>query len=342
MASAREDLCELLVNLMDQASRSPLDDRSYGVGVIGGMLEDLRPTGFYPDGAEFRRQVQPEWEALRQSVMAIFEDTPETARIHLPTRVAAAEALGQAGDPRLRLPKPGLGDSEWRQYWAEVPGGEFWMGAQTHTPNRPDYDTEASLDEDRADRNPVRLSAFLMGRFPVTVYEYEVYLQDRDLEPAPEMRFYQQLEYRNRPVVSITWKEAMAYCEWAGGRLPTEEEWEYAARGSDSLRYPWGNEPPAEEENNLANFGWNVGDASPVGLFPAGARTGLRNPGPGGERHGMDRKQLRQARPIQGAARRFLRRLSDESAGREPLRRSAGGSYRLLRVSLRARCDRLI
>ncbi|MGH9671843.1 MAG: formylglycine-generating enzyme family protein, partial [Bryobacteraceae bacterium] len=80
-----------------------------------------------------------------------------------------------------------------------------------------------------------------------------------------------QLEHGNRPIVGVSWFEAAAYCTWAGGRLPTEAEWEHAARGGRiGCKYTWGNEPP---DPSRANYGGNVGHPTPVGLYPKGATT---------------------------------------------------------------------
>jgi energy-coupling factor transporter ATP-binding protein EcfA2 len=255
-----------LFETIESAADGSLEQEAWLAGMIGSMLNDLRATPY-----RLPRDLQVRYQGLLGRVMAIF-NKDEAAKIPLATRVAAAEALGQAGDPRLRLPKPGLGDPCWPEYWVKVEGGEFWMGAQKHSPGRPHYDADAYGDEDRGDRNPERVPAFWMGKYPVTVSEYAVYLQDRGLEASGEMNFEEQLEHPGRPVVYVTWEEAEAYCEWAGGRLPTEVEWEYAARGRDSLRYPWGNEPTPDQDENLANFGMKVGHPAPVGVFPAGAQ----------------------------------------------------------------------
>jgi formylglycine-generating enzyme required for sulfatase activity len=121
-----------------------------------------------------------------------------------------------------------------------------------------------------------------MGRYPVTVYNYLQFIEsggyrDEKLWTAGGYGAYSepdhwpiQLRYPNRPVVYVNWFEAGAYCAWAGGKLPTEAEWECAARSvREGARYPWGDEAPDAHRANAGESG--PGHLTPVGLYPEGA-----------------------------------------------------------------------
>lgn len=147
-----------------------------------------------------------------------------------------------------------------------IPPGEFWMGA---TPG----DTEARTGE--KPRHRVKITeGFWMSETPVTVAAYKRFIEERPhrkMPPAPE--FNPDWTNEDHPIVSVTWDDARAYCDWAGGRLPTEAEWEYAARGGqDGLKYPWGNDITPEHAN-YAGSKWRGTspvrsyDANPWGLY---------------------------------------------------------------------------
>jgi formylglycine-generating enzyme required for sulfatase activity len=227
-------------------------------GLLGAMVRDLRPLDYRPG--------DPRYHELLTAVLGIF-DSNMAKCIDLRVRLGAAEALGQAGDPRLN-----------EDNWVTIEAGEFWMGAQKDDPSQPNYDPEAKDDE-----GPVRLvklGAYQIGKFPVTVSEYQRFV---DADGYAEVQWWSAggfgantepkswldwVLHPNRPVVGVTWYEASAYCEWAGVRLPTGSEWERAARGRDGRKYPWGGGDP---DPVRANFKAGVMDLTPVGLYPAGA-----------------------------------------------------------------------
>jgi formylglycine-generating enzyme required for sulfatase activity len=143
-----------------------------------------------------------------------------------------------------------------------IPPGEFSMGATSG-------DTEAGADEKPRHRVGIT-EGFWLGETPVTTAAYKRFVSERpDFKMPPPPGFNPEWSKQDHPVVRVTWDEAQAYCAWAGGRLPTEAEWEYAARGGrDGLKYPWGNEITPENANY---YGGKWKGTSPVGSYPANA-----------------------------------------------------------------------
>jgi formylglycine-generating enzyme required for sulfatase activity len=153
-----------------------------------------------------------------------------------------------------------------------IPAGEFWMGSDQH-------DKDAWDDEKR--RHRLYLAPFWMARYPVTNDEYELFLLDNPLHQSPS---YFQARHppagkARHPVVNVSWRDAVAYCQWlsrASGRsytLPSEAEWEKAARGPEGLTYPWGNnwEPSRCNNSDSGSKGTTpVGQYSPRGDSPYG------------------------------------------------------------------------
>jgi formylglycine-generating enzyme required for sulfatase activity len=144
-----------------------------------------------------------------------------------------------------------------------IPAGTFRMGGMDvrRAPNEiPEHD--------------VTLDAFWIDQLEVTNAMYALCVDAGGCTPPQDFKSQRRPEYFNNPdfkdypVVYVTWGQAKAYCEWAERRLPTEAEWERAGRGDDFRTFPWG-----EDKANglLANFNMLVGDTSRVGTYPAGA-----------------------------------------------------------------------
>jgi formylglycine-generating enzyme required for sulfatase activity len=185
---------------------------------------------------------------LLEAALAVF-DPQQAPAITLPDRIAAADALAPAGDPRLDWTHP--------ERWVELHDGRFWMGVQKADEQAKYYDPDASYNE--APVHEVLLGGFLIARFPVTVSEYARFLEDEDHrdprwwqaggadEPPEPGDWESQQAHPSRPVVGISWYQAMAFCAWLSERLaglrgaqdapllpagrrvrlPTEAQWEY-------------------------------------------------------------------------------------------------------------------
>jgi len=109
------------------------------------------------------------------------------------------------------------------------------------------------------------LPEFWIDKTPVTNAEYARFVRDTDHTPPKYWKGETPpAKIAGHPVVYVSWHDVTAYAEWAGKRLPTEEEWEKAARGTDGRMYPWGDEEPTPE---LCNFGQNEGGTTPVGKY---------------------------------------------------------------------------
>jgi formylglycine-generating enzyme required for sulfatase activity len=120
-----------------------------------------------------------------------------------------------------------------------VPAGEFTMGSE-------------GWDADEKPVHRVYLDAFYMDQYEVTTGRYAKFMRETGRAQPAQWKDVNPATDGERPVVGVTWHDADAYCRHYGKRLPTEAEWEKAARGSDGRRFPWGHEEPTHLQ---ANFG---------------------------------------------------------------------------------------
>ncbi len=97
----------------------------------------------------------------------------------------------------------------------------------------------------------VRLDDYYIDKYPVTFGQYEEFVNKTGYRSEGQWKKYYSAFYRNYPVVNVTWNDAGAYATWKGKRLPTQAEWEKAARGTDFRTYPWGQEWDRNKCNNL-------------------------------------------------------------------------------------------
>jgi formylglycine-generating enzyme required for sulfatase activity len=204
-------------------------------------------------------------------------------------RAASGDELGRLSDPRFRADAWFLPDEPLLGF-VEVPAGPFLMGSDKKRDRQ-------ALDRELP-QHRVTLPTYYVARYPVTVAQFRAFVETSGFQPGNPTCLR---GVDNHPVVRVSWHEARAYCAWLterflifdfgfvmGGRvdemwlenlkskirnrewvvrLPTEAEWEKAARGTDGRIYPWDGEPDA----NRMNYNLNLGGTSAVGCFPGGA-----------------------------------------------------------------------
>jgi len=163
-------------------------------------------------------------------------------------------------------------DSKNNVEMVRVPGGVFLMGS-------------SDGPEDEWPQHQVNVGEFFIDRTPVTNAQFAQFLSAKGTQAVDGQAWYDiddndarihrregnwtaDVGSENHPVVEASWYGAVAYCAWLGKRLPTEAEWEKAARGTDGRKYPWGNEKP---DRSRAHFGAGWNDLRPVGGLPKGA-----------------------------------------------------------------------
>ncbi|MEI7833029.1 MAG: SUMF1/EgtB/PvdO family nonheme iron enzyme [bacterium] len=157
-----------------------------------------------------------------------------------------------------------------------IPAGEFLMGmseADIADFKKKHPNVKPSEFESETPQRKVMLDSYYIYQYEVTVRQYREFCQSTGIPmpKKPETRnFLRPWEWKDdNPIIGVRWYDALAYAEWAGAKLPTEAQWEKAARGTDGRKYPWGNtvEKNVYAENDFFTV-WGHFGTRPVGYLP--------------------------------------------------------------------------
>ncbi len=242
-----------------------LEDDRFQPALLAGLA--LRESGLWQ---EVEEQDEEKLQRVRRWLVRMLE----LGALDPVDRALGGRVLGALGDARRGV---GLrADSLPEIDWVEVPAGDFTMGTGR----------QSWLG---APKIQVDVKGFRISRFPVTNWQYRVFVEDggysdrwrrcwtdagwewKEARQAPNDDLPPDFLLDNHPRVNVSWYEAVAFCRWLSEqlrqevRLPTEAEWEKAARGTDERTYPWGNEEDASR-CNIHETG--IRSTSAVGAFP--------------------------------------------------------------------------
>lgn len=264
------------------------DTHAYGLAWAGRALLEIPP-----ERVGWHAAVRD--ELARRLVEVMQKNPPATS---VTARIEAGHVLGRLGDPRFAGPYS-LPD------FVPIAGGGCWMGSDQAEVDRLVKETGKDWYKRELSRHQVKLSSFAIARYSTTNAMFQRFIEaggyqdERWWSEAKAARVWQadgtvkdrwsgqtrtapaywgdaRLNGRNQPVVGVTWYEAVAYCRWLTAalddghtyRLPSEAEWERAARGPQGWRYPWGDE---WIENRVNSKELALERTTPVGIFPDGA-----------------------------------------------------------------------
>jgi formylglycine-generating enzyme required for sulfatase activity len=257
------------------------------IGVILGIL-------LYIGSDKEQEQLRPTEIVRQPPKVPKAPDVPITKEIPEPEKPQYIEPIAEApmptpiaggkckSEPRASVKKRSKLAPDGMVY---VPGGAFVMGSPP----------DAGQDDESPARE-VCVNGFYIDKYEVTNAQFQQfvdatdYVTDLEKKPASALGRSWRRPYGSdltaeklpeHPVVCVSWRDAIAYARWAGKRLPTEAEWEKAARGTDARMYPWGNKPPTAKLSNTADksAGLKWSDSSlddnqqytaAVGSFPPG------------------------------------------------------------------------
>jgi eukaryotic-like serine/threonine-protein kinase len=185
--------------------------------------------------------------------------TPTPTNTFTPT-ITSTPTATPTNTPTLGIGSTRIRESDG-QVQVYVPEGEFTMGDDSPYPRN-------------GPKHQVYLDAYWIDQTEITNIQYIACVEAGMCEPPAETISYRRTEYYGNPkyddypVIYLLWGQAKSYCQWVGADLPTEAQWEKAARGTDGRTFPWGNSFP---EKNMINGMYSNKDTVKVGSFPLGA-----------------------------------------------------------------------
>ncbi|GEM_PF-894099 len=259
----------LHVSRVDEASLV-LDSGDRGIGGVAPLGHASWPAGapLLDDEGQVIGIARGTADATTAASVVLAKIPAASAPAPVPPAPAASGGTVDAGDLKS-LGKNAQGFEEYEHkktgmVLIRVPAGEFQMGS-------------ADGSDDQKPVHRVVLDEYLIGKYEVTNAQYRAFVKATGRKEPPQppdgcgyLNYFGDARYDDYPVVDVSWEDAKAYCDWAGLALPTEAQWEYAARGKSGRKYPWGNEEP---DANRAQYGKSVnsGDYTKrVGSFPTG------------------------------------------------------------------------
>jgi formylglycine-generating enzyme required for sulfatase activity len=237
------------------------DSSSLKIGLVVAILLVFVVGAIWLNGALSKKSITP----TSPAGVSTMEGISSTESTLLPERTVAPGTT----------PSPQLINSGGAQMIL-IPAGEFTMGRSAKDEftgcQELGQDCQLSAFMDEEPVHPVVLDAFSIDKTEVSNALYKACEDQGACTPPQESNSNTQASYYGNPtfddypVIYVTWDQASTYCEWRGARLPTEAEWEKAARGTDGRSYPWGE----KIDETFANFNYSVGDTTAVGSYEDG------------------------------------------------------------------------
>lgn len=231
--------------------------RWIGLGLLGAaVLAGLIFGVLIPGGRRSQANANAEQTQQITQTLAQLSSSATAGPTEIPASTYPSASIP---DPTATL---GIGSTRVREAdgmtLVYVPAGEFEMGSEDGDPNESPIHT-------------VYLDAFWIDQTEVTNGQYANCVSSNGCTTlsfeysTSRTSYFGNAKYVDYPVINVDWYQAQAYCQWAGGRLPTEAEWEKAARGTDGRKYPWGN------HFDSGKYDLFLGDTTEVGSFSSGA-----------------------------------------------------------------------